>query len=122
MDIKSIGIVVGVVNIVTSIGNLAVLGAALTAAILCTRRRLCLPAAWLLFGAAGLAFASALSTRLFYMSYPAIEKTLGENGAFIAGLGLDALDFIALILFGVAFLLFRPVRAAAIPGGEVARG
>jgi hypothetical protein len=122
MDLQNLGVINGIVSIVTSIGDLAVLGAALAVAIVCTRRRVSLTAAWLLFGATGLAFISRVSTRLFYMGYHTATEVLGETGAFAAGLGLDALDFVALALFGAAFLLFRPARPAVIPPGEVARG
>lgn len=123
MDASSVGIIVSIVTVVTLIGNLAVLGAALAVAILCTRRRLCLPAAWLLFGAAALAFVAGLASRLFYqMGYAWFVNAWGQAGADAIGLGLEAFDFAALVLIGVAILLFRPARTAAIPEGEVAHG
>jgi hypothetical protein len=122
MDLQSLGVVIGIVNVLVSIGDLILLGAALAVAIVCTRRRVCLPAAWLLCGAAGLAFVGGVATRLFYMGYQAVLDAVGENGAFVAGLGLDAVEMLALVLMGVAIFLFRPAGAAAIAGGEVARG
>ncbi len=122
MNLQSLGVIVGIVNVLVSIGDLVLLGAALATAIVCTRRRISLAAAWLLVGAAGLCFVGGVATRLFYMGYPAVMDTVGERGAFIAGLGMDAVEMAALVLLGVAIFLFRPARTAAIPGGEVARG
>jgi hypothetical protein len=119
METQTVGFIFGVLQVLNSLGDLAVMGAALVVAILCTRRRFGTAAGWVLFAAATLAFGAGLFTRLMYMYYSYLYDALGQAGSFVVELTFEGLEMLAVVLMGVAILLFRPMSTPHMAGRGV---
>ena len=121
MAASEYGMLMGLVQVILIVGDLAVAAAALWVAIHCTVRKIQPAAGWTLFGvAAALLLAGLVSKLFYYVGYEAMWSAFGEAGSFWTGVVLQFVELVLMLGLGAAFLMFRP--GAPVAAGEVSHG
>jgi hypothetical protein len=121
MDPDAVQTLFGLVNALFTVIDFALLVVAVVVAAVCTRRRLCPAAAWVLAAASAGLFATGFVRWLVEFGAREFINRFGAVGFGWVELGLALAEIALTLLFAGGLLMFRPAPAGA-PGAEVAHG